>query len=123
MMVEYELDRGQGILIIRPEGALEADDFQRIAIEVDPFIEAKGKLRGIMIEAKSFPGWKDFAALVAHLRFIRNHHRKVERIAAVSDSGFLAAAPKIATHFVQAEIRHFPNSQKEEALTWLRAEA
>jgi hypothetical protein len=120
-MVHYELDRDEGILIIRPEGALDADDFQRIANEVDPFIEANGKLHGILIEAKSFPGWKDFAALIAHLRFIRDHHRKVERIAAVSDSGFLAVAPKIASHFVHAEIRHFPNSQKEEALAWLRA--
>ena len=76
-MVNYELLRDEGILIIRPEGSLEASDFQKIAQDVDPYIEANGKLRGVMIDAESFPGWKDFAALVAHLKFVREHHRGI----------------------------------------------
>ena len=119
-MVEYELLQADGILVIRPEGSLEASDFERIAREVDPYIEANGKLHGVMIDAKSFPGWKDFAAFVAHLRFVKDHHRRIEKIAAVSDSSFLSIAPSIASHFVQAEVRHFPHSQLEEALAWLR---
>ena len=120
-MVNYELLRADGILIIRPQGALEASDFERIAGEVDPYIEANGKLHGVMIDAKAFPGWKDFGALIAHLKFIKDHHRVIERIAAVSDSGFLSIAPKIANHFVQAEVRHFAHSQREAAMDWLRA--
>ena len=119
-MVDYELLRSEGILVIRPKASLEATDFQKIAQEVDPYIEANGKLHGVMIDAESFPGWKDFAALVAHLKFVRDHHRKIEKIAAVSDSSFLAIAPKIASHFVQADVRHFEHSQMEEALNWLR---
>jgi hypothetical protein len=119
-VVDFELLRSEGILIIRPKDSLEAADFQRIASEVDPYIEANGKLCGVMIEAPSFPGWKDFAALMAHLRFVRDHHRQIERVAAVSDSTFLSVAPKIATHFVQAEVRHFAHSQSAEALDWLR---
>jgi len=120
-MVNYELLRADGILIIRPQVPLEAADFQRIANEVDPYIEANGKLHGVMIDAKSFPGWMDFAALVAHLTFVKDHHRKIEKIAAVSDSTFLSLAPKIASHFIQADVRHFAHSQKEEALNWLTA--
>jgi hypothetical protein len=119
-MVDSELRSDEGILVIRPSGSLESADFQRIAAEVDPYIEANGKLHGLMIEAESFPGWKDFAALVAHLKFVRDHHQKIERVAAVSDSSVLSIAPKIASHFVQAEVRHFPESQREEALAWLR---
>jgi hypothetical protein len=121
-MVNYELLRGEGILVIRPETSLEAGDFQRIAQEVDPYIEANGKLHGLMIDAGSFPGWKDFAALVAHLKFVKDHHRKIEKIAAVSDSSVLTIAPKIASHFVQADVRHFAHSQMEEALAWLRGQ-
>src|ERR1700760_4766231 len=88
-MINYELLRDEGILIIRPTGSLEAADFQKIAEEVDPYIEAHGKLHGVMIDAPAFPGWKDFAAVVAHLRFVKGHHQKVEKIAAVSDSSFL----------------------------------
>ena len=122
-MVTHELLVADGILIIRPESSLEAADFQRIAKEIDPYIEANGKLHGLMIEAESFPGWKNFAALIAHLRFVRDHHRKIERIAAVGDSTFLTIAPAIASHFVQAEIRHFAHAQREEALRWLRTGA
>src|SRR3954468_17884887 len=119
-MLNYQLLRDEGILIIRPKDSLEASDFENIAKEVDPYIEANGKLRGVMIDAASFPGWKDFAALVAHFQFVKGHHRNVERIAAVSDSGFLAIAPKIASHFVRAAVRHFSHSQEDEALAWLR---
>ena len=119
-MVNYELLRPDGILMIRPVASLEAADFQQIAQEVDPYIEANGKLHGLLIDAESFPGWKDFAALIAHLKFVRDHHRKIERVAAVSDSSFLSIAPKIASHFVQAEVTHFAHSQKAEALNWLR---
>jgi hypothetical protein len=119
-MVDHELLAAEGILIIRPSDPLEAADFQQITQEVDSYIEANGTLHGVLIDAPSFPGWKDFAALVAHLRFVKDHHRKIERIAAVSDSAFLSIAPKIASHFVHAEVRHFPQSQKTDAFNWLR---
>lgn len=119
-MVNYELLRDEGILILRPQDSLEASDFQNIAKEIDPYIEANGKLHGVMIDAESFPGWKDLDAMVAHLKFARQHHRKIERLAVVSDSNFLTMAPQIAGHFVQAEVRHFPYSQKNNALAWLR---
>jgi hypothetical protein len=119
-MVHFELQQTSGVLMIRPEDSLEAADFERIGREVDPYIEANGKLHGLMIDAKSFPGWKDFGALIAHLRFVKDHHRKIERIAVVSDSSALTIMPKIASHFVKAEIRHFAQSQSEEALNWLR---
>jgi hypothetical protein len=120
-MVDYELLQSEGILIIRPKGSLEAADFQKIAQEVDPYIQANGRLHGVMIDAESFPGWKDFAALVAHLKFVKDHHRRIEKIAAVSDSSFLAIVPKVVSHFAQADVRHFEHSQMEEALRWLRA--
>jgi hypothetical protein len=120
-MIDYELRKADGVLVVRPRDALEASDFQAVSNEVDPYIEANGKLHGVMIDAESFPGWKDFAALIAHMKFVRDHHRKIEKIAAVSDSDFLRIAPTVASHFVQAEVRHFPRSQKDEALAWLQA--
>jgi SpoIIAA-like len=119
-MVDHDLRRDEGILVIRLEGSLEAADFQKIAQEIDPYIEANGKLHGVLIDAESFPGWKDLAALVAHLRFAREHHRKIEKVAVVSDSNFLTLAPQIAGHFVQADVRRFSHSQIEQALAWLQ---
>jgi hypothetical protein len=119
-MLNHELLRTGGILIVRPEAPLESRDFQMLAQEIDPYIEANGKLNGFMIDAASFPGWKDFEGLLSHLKFLKDHHRRIQRVAVVSDSSLLTVAPRIATHFVQADIRHFSCSQREEAFHWLR---
>jgi hypothetical protein len=119
-MVEFELLKAHGILVLRPQGRLEAADFEQVARAVDPYIEANGKLHGLLLDAEAFPGWRDFAALIAHFRFVRDHHRNIEKVAVVSDSNFLSVAPKFATHFVKADVRHFPQSQRDGALAWLR---
>ena len=62
-MLQHELLRDRGILILKPDGALRAEDFTALAAAVDPYIEQNGKLNGLMIEAPSFPGWENFAAL------------------------------------------------------------
>jgi len=50
-----------------------------------------------------FPGWESFATLIERLKFVRDHRRKICRIAAMTDSSFLKYAPKIGAHFVQPE--------------------
>ena len=118
-MIHFELLRDPGILIITPQGPLEKSDFELIAQEIDPFIAAKGKLTGVMIYAKSFPGWKNFEALLSHLKFVGEHQRHIGRVAAVTDSEFLTIMPSIAAHFVSAEVEHFAFDEKERALAWL----
>jgi tRNA U38,U39,U40 pseudouridine synthase TruA len=118
-MIQHELRHDTGILIVTPQGPLEKSDFEMLAREVDPYIEEKGGLNGLMIQAKSFPGWHDFAALVSHFNFVKDHHQRIAKVAAVTDNGFLAILPSIAKHFVQAEVRHFDYGDKEKALNWL----
>ncbi|HEX3655219.1 MAG TPA: STAS/SEC14 domain-containing protein [Pirellulales bacterium] len=119
-MLNHKLLKLEGILIVHPEAPLESADFRELADEIDSYIEANNELHGMMVDAPSFPGWKNFAALLAHLKFVKDHHREIRKIAIVNDSGFLTVAPAIASHFVQADLRHFPPSQKEDALRWLR---
>jgi hypothetical protein len=73
-----------------------------------------------MIVADRFPGWDSFGALVGHIRFVREHHRRVRRIAAVSDGAILSVLPALARHFVQAEVRHFPFAERDAAMQWLK---
>ena len=121
-MLDYELNRAEGILILKPTGPLESTDFEKLALEVDPYIREKGKLNGLMIYVKSFPGWENFAAFLSHIKFVKNHHQKIKKIAAVTDSSFLSIMPQVANHFIQAEVRHFDYEDKEPALDWLNAD-
>jgi hypothetical protein len=118
-MLTFELNRAEGILIVEPIGPLESTDFEKLVQEVDPYISEKGKLNGLMIYTKSFPGWDSFAAFLSHMKFVKNHHQKIRKIAAVTASSFLSIMPHVANHFVQAEVRHFDHEDKEAALLWL----
>ncbi len=118
-MLRFELIRDKGILVVVPEGALEAEDFRRVAAEVDPWIDKNGPLKGLLVKALSFPGWEDFAGLIEHLKFVRDHHRRIGRVAAVTDSGFVKAASAVAGHFAHPEIRRFAPDEEAAAMAWL----
>ena len=118
-MIRYELLRDKGSLVVNPSGPLEAEDFWSLSAVVDPYIEEEGRLTGLLIEAPSFPGWDSFAALVQHMRFVSDHHRNIERVAAVSDSAFSKILPRIADHFAHPDIRVFDDSEKASAMAWL----
>lgn len=78
-----------------------------------------GILRGVLLLAQRFPGWKDFGALPAHLRFVKQHHQKIEKIAVVSDGGAAIVMPHIAQHFIHAQVKHFEPAQESAARDWL----
>ena len=121
-MLNYELNRVESILILKPMGPLESTDFEKLAREVDSYIIENGKLNGLMIYTKSFPGWDNFAAFLSHMKFVKNHHQKIKKIAAVTCRGFLSIMPQVANHFIQAEVRHFDYDDKDTALNWLKAD-
>jgi len=120
-MLRFQLDPTTRILEIEPQGKLEKKDFESLAAAVDPLIAEKGSLAGILVKAKSFPGWSDFGAFTSHLRFVGGHHEKVRRIAVATDSKFGTLAERFAKHFVSAEIRSFPFAKEAEARQWLAA--
>ena len=118
-MIEYTLDKSLGIIHVRPTGPLRKEDFDSLAQAIDPFIEKSGGLRGLLLELARFPGWDDIGAAARHIRFVRNHHRRIEKVAIVTDSMLGEAAEHVASHFVAAEIQHFPADHVQEAMTWL----
>jgi hypothetical protein len=118
-MIEHTLDTTNAILQVHPKSSLEPADFERLAREVDPFIAGTGNLAGLIIEAPAFPGWSSFGAFVAHLRFVKDHHRHIKKIALVTDSALGNIAEHLVSHFVSAEIRQFPASEMDAARQWI----
>jgi hypothetical protein len=118
-MIEHTLDTTHSILHLRPKSALEQGDFAQLAKAVDPHIEKTGDLAGLIIEAPGFPGWDSLGAMVAHFRFVRDHHRRIRKLAVVTDSAMGNVAQRLASHFVAAEIRHFSAGQLEAAKQWI----
>jgi hypothetical protein len=118
-MIEHTLDTTHSVLYVRPKSSLEQEDFAQIAKTVDPYIEETGGLNGLIIDAPVFPGWDSFGAIVAHFRFVREHHKQIRKVGLVTDSVLGDVAEHLAAHFVAAEIRHFQGSELENAREWV----
>jgi hypothetical protein len=118
-VIGYDLDSKHNILLVWPESALDKNDFVELAKAVDPQIEANGDLAGLIISAPSFPGWENFGAMVTHFRFVRDHQKHIKKVAVVTDSHLADVAQHLGSHFVSAEIKHFPAGQVEQARQWI----
>lgn len=121
-VLPHRLLSEEGVLVLEPERALRREDFEAVAMTVDPWIEAHGPLRGVVVHARAFPGWEDLGSLFRHLRFVRDYHRKVGRMALAADSKLAELVPKLAEHFVAAEVKHFPFAELQAAIAWAKAE-
>ena len=118
-MIEHTLDKAHSILYVRPQSKLEQADFEQLAATVDPHIEERGALAGLIIEVAAFPGWDSLGAMASHFRFVRDHHKHIKKVGVVSDSGLGTVAENLASRFVAAEIRHFPAGELEAARQWV----
>ncbi len=118
-MLNIYLNEKQGIAILEPDGKLSESDFISASKLIDPYIEKSGQLNGIIIHVESFPGWGSFAALISHLKFVQEHHKKITCIALATDSSVGSFAERIVSHFVRAEIKNFKFNELEEATDWI----
>lgn len=121
-MLTATLDEQNRIAILEPDGPLSAADFESAAAAIDPYLESGGELNGLVIYTETFPGWDSFKALQSHLSFVKEHHKKIPRIAFVTDSALGNIAESIASHFVSAEIRNFNYTEFDKAQQWIVGE-
>jgi hypothetical protein len=119
-MISFEIMKAKGIVLIEPSGALEKTDFERLTKEIDAYISDQSYVNGIIKHTKDFPGWESFGAFTHHMKFIKDHHKKIKRVAAVTDSKFMSIAPMIANHFVSAEVKHFEYTDLDAAKKWIQ---
>lgn len=121
-MLRVTEDAARNCLILEPSGALSRRDLETLTARFDAYVNGRDRIPNLVIRAVSFPTWTDFAALLRHLRFIRDHHRLVRKVALVSDARALDIAPRIAGHFVSADIRAFAARDYPAALAWIADE-
>jgi hypothetical protein len=118
-MLIVELDEATGMAILKPDGALTEKDFIYVSSVIDPYIEKSGKLNGLIINTRKFPGWESFGSLIKHFKFVKEHHKKLSREAIVTDSVLGNFAARIITYFVSAEIKHFAFDELSKAKSWV----
>jgi hypothetical protein len=118
-MLDYSIMHPEGIMVLKPHAPLSKEDFDGLSAAADAYLVDHDKIHGVMIRTKGFPGWEDFAGFSAHMHFVHDHHKKVDRIAVVTDSPLAGAAESIGQHFTSAEIKYFPFTDEQPAMQWL----
>lgn len=116
--IEQRMVGDTGVLVVEVTRPLRTLDFDAIALTADAWIESHGSLHGLVIHTRTFPGWENLGALIDHVRFIRDHHRKIVRVALAADSKVASIAPRIAEHFVHAELKVFGYDDLDAAIVW-----
>ena len=116
--VTHRLLPETGVLVVEVTEPLRAQDFDALAATADAWLATHEALPGIVLHAQAFPGWENVGGMLGHLRFVRDHHRAVRRVALAVDGTIADLAPRLAQHFVQAELRHFGRDELDDALAW-----
>jgi hypothetical protein len=119
MTITCELLPGTGVLRVQPHGTLAVGDFELLNQAVDAYTAAHGHLPGLMIKAPSFPMWSDLDAMLAHMRFIKDHIQHIDKVAIVADGAMADVMPGLANRFVRAQVQHFAFAHEDQALLWL----
>ncbi len=116
--VSVRLLSASGVIVVEVKQALRVQDFDVLAYTADAWIDAHGGLQGLVIHTREFPGWENLGGFLRHVRFLRDHQRKVKRVALAVDSKLASLAPRIAEHFVQAELKSFEYDALDAAIAW-----
>src|ERR1035437_8119884 len=98
-MLDYSIMQPEGILVLKPQAPLSKEDFGGLSVAVDSYLTDHAKLQGLLIHSRDFPGWENFGGFTAHMHFVHEHHKKIERVAIVTDSQIAGIAELLAKHF------------------------
>jgi hypothetical protein len=119
--VSHRLIPESQIIVVEVKQPLRAQDFDALALTADTWLDTHHELHGLVIHTREFPGWENIASLLRHVRFVRDHHHKVHRVALAADSKLAALAPHLAEHFIQAEVKTFGYNELEAAIAWAQS--
>ena len=116
-MIKTEIISANALKITLPD-KLSADDFRQIAPQFDSLIGQHGQIR-LLVDASGFNGWENIEAFETHAGFLRDHQRKIERLAVIAAHDWqhwLIGAFRI---FVHPEARAYDKSHETEARQWI----
>lgn len=118
-MLNYKIMEKEAILFIAPHSSITVEDFNSISKDVDTFLKKNKSLEGLIIYIKEFKGWENISSLVNHLRFVKDHHKLIKKVAFVTNNKIVTFFPSIAKHFVNAQIQNFAYEDKNKAIEWI----
>jgi hypothetical protein len=117
MAVQVEETQQGNAAVVTVTGRLDGKDYDTFVPVIEAMIQKRGKIR-ILLQMRDFHGW-DASALWEDIKFDWKHYSDIERIAMVGDSKWEQGMAVFCRPFTRAKIQYFPESKREEALSWI----
>lgn len=114
-----QFDDHNGVLLLDVQNPFNEDDFKTISSIIDPYFEAHGELKGIIINSKKFPYWTSTQNRGEYLNFASNNHHKFKKAALGMGGFFTKIVARIARGRVHPQIKIFKYNEIEKAQDWI----
>lgn len=118
-MIHLSLNKDQGYAILSVSGPISVFDIENLTTDVDHYIDEFGKLSGLIIKVKQFPGWDNLDSFFHHLKFVKGHHKVIGKVGFMTEDNLISNFPSLVNHFVKAEIKRFDFGHMDEAVEWI----
>lgn len=120
-MIEQITDLPAGVLGFRARGQVTASDYETVLVpDVEAAFALKSKLRLLYHAGDDFTGF-DTGAMWDDAKLGLRHVSGWERVALVTDVGWMQVGAKAMGFAVPGEFRVFSNAELAEARDWLLA--
>jgi len=117
--MEVSIFTDASIAMLEPHDPMTKSDFERAAKLIDPYIQSNGELLGLIIHTRVFPGWDSAEAFMAHMDFIKKHHKYIRGLAFATESKLIDIAKSVGGYVIDMEVRSFGYDEVEAAKKWI----
>jgi len=117
-VIEKLIESEGRIVGFRAVGKITKEDYRRLSEEVAAVVDREGAL-GLLIDLERFEG-ESPRAWAADLKFGKDFHREIARMAIVGDRSWERLLAAAADPFYARESRYFHTADREAAWAWLR---
>ncbi len=108
----------KGVVAFKAVGKLTHDDYQKLLPTLEKIIAEEGRV-SLLLELENFHGWNMEAARDDY-QFASHHRHSFERIAIVGDRRWEKWLTRLASPFIDGQVRYFTHDQLPQAWDWVR---
>lgn len=120
-MIEI-LPKSQGnIMGVKASGTLTTQDYEEVLIpKMEAVLKNNDKARFLYYVSDDLEGIEP-GAMWDDAKFAGEHRDRFDKIAIVTDSKWMQWSTKVASWFMQGEVKSFPGNQLDEAWNWIES--
>lgn len=106
------------LLELHPSGPLDEADIEQLKINFEKLLSKNEEIK-LLIFASEFSGWATASAAEKHFQLVKNHHKKVSKIAFIIGHPWQKWIAMAIKPFVHPKVKNFEGSDTEAAKTWI----